>query len=69
MMVNYTNRWEALVAARGDTEVTYNEWDWIVEMNCASYIRLLAHSCMNSEEYHFTASASGLVYIIACMLW
>ena len=55
------------MAACGDTKVSYNEWDWIVEMNRASYIGLLAHSCMESEEYHFMASASGLVYIMASM--
>ena len=38
-------------------------------MNCALYIELLAHSCMSNEEYHFRALASGLVYIMAGMLW
>ncbi len=57
------------MAACGDTKVTYNEWASIVEMNSASYIGLLAHSCMNSEEYHFMASALGLLCIIASMLW
>ena len=38
-------------------------------MNCALYIELLAHSSMSNEEYHFMASASGLVYIMAGMLW
>ena len=41
------------MAACGDMKVTYNEWDWNVEMNCASYIGLLAHSCMNSETNSF----------------
>ncbi len=47
MTVNYTNGWEAFVASCGDTELTYNEWDWTVGMNRASYIELLAHSCMS----------------------
>ena len=38
-------------------------------MNCALYMELSAHSSMGNEEYHFTASASGLVYIMASMLW
>ena len=37
-------------------------------MNCALYMELLAHSSMGNEEYHFMASASGLVYIMASML-
>ena len=59
MRVNYTNGWEALVAFCGDAELTYNGCDWTMGMNRASYIDLLAHSCMGSEEYHFMASASG----------
>ena len=38
-------------------------------MKCALYTELLAHSSMSDEEYHFMASASGLVYIMASMLW
>ena len=57
------------MAACGDTGLACNQWDWIAEMDCGSYIGLLAHSCMNSEEYHFKASASSLLYIIASMLW
>ena len=38
-------------------------------MYCALYTELLAHSRMSNEEYHFMASASGLVYIMASMLW
>ena len=58
------------MVACGDTELSYNQWDWIVvEMNCASYIELLAHSCMSNEVYHSMASASSLLYIIASMLW
>ena len=37
-------------------------------MNFALYMELLAHSSMGNEEYHFMASASGLVYIMASML-
>ena len=67
--VNYTSRWEALLVSCEDIELTYNEWRWSVGMSCALYIELLAHSSMSNEEYHFKASASGLVYIMASMLW